>query len=139
KPWYARGAFWLPVFIGLLNVGVVAYLRSYASIVTLTAYALGLVLSIWFTKYLVHPVVLTGSAATILLSFSYATGMDVAISYRKAGIYEYLIKTDGGNLRAKLIRSGERGVLFHDEQSRRLFLLPWDEVKEISSDRNRLR
>jgi hypothetical protein len=64
---------------------------------------------------------------------SFAIGMDIAIGYRNYPNYRYTVKTADAELKAKVIRSGERGLLFHDEISKQLMLLPWSEIKRVSS------
>jgi hypothetical protein len=42
---------------------------------------------------------------------------------------------NNGELTVKLIRSGDRGVLFFDETTKQVTLLRWDEIKQISTAR----
>jgi hypothetical protein len=40
---------------------------------------------------------------------------------------------DHGSIDVRLIRSGDRGVLFFDEKNNQVTLLRWDEIKQIST------
>jgi hypothetical protein len=39
----------------------------------------------------------------------------------------------GGTITAKVMRSGDRGVLFYNEQTNQATLLRWDEIKQINT------
>jgi len=67
--------------------------------------------------------------------FAFSAGVDTARDYKATDKYRYVIQTSSEvDLKEKLVRSGERGVMFYEQKSRLLFLLPWSEVKKITSD-----
>jgi hypothetical protein len=74
-------------------------------------------------------------AFAILVSaiWTFLGGIDMARGYRRTGLFTYTIKADQ-EFKAKLVRSGDRGILFYEQTSGRLTLLPWSEVKKIELD-----
>jgi hypothetical protein len=63
-----------------------------------------------------------------------AFGFDLAREYLTSDRYAYnvLLKSELV-LQSKLIRAGDRGVLFFERQSQSLILLPWADIKAIYS------
>ena len=69
--------------------------------------------------------------AAMVLAFS--VGYDFATTFLESVPYNTTIETkNDGKVDVKLIRSGDRGVLFLDSKTNRITLLRWDEIKQIS-------
>jgi hypothetical protein len=90
----------------------------------------------WFAIYVIlQPLVWFGASALVCLTLSFTIGFDVATRYRNWNIFPYIVKTEDAEFLAKVVRSGERGLLFHDETSKQLMLLPWSEIKRVRTAR----
>ncbi|WP_460267946.1 hypothetical protein [Bradyrhizobium ottawaense] len=63
------------------------------------------------------------------------SGVDVARAYRANARFPYTVQADQ-ELKAKVVRSGERGLLFYEAQTQRLILLPWSQIKGVALDKN---
>lgn len=82
------------------------------------------------------------TAAFVAFSLGYADAGSVLELYKPSSILGYfqrqqlktivLTKNDAA-IEARLIRSGDRGVLFLDIKNKELTLLRWDEIKQIST------
>lgn len=132
KSWF----FWIGILYPTWIVGLVYFYRSASLIAVLVLYILAMVLIKWFAIYLLlRPLVWIGASSFACLTLSFAIGMDVATSYRNSSRFDYTIKTNDAELKAKVVRSGERGLLFHEEGSKQLLLLPWSEIKRVNSSR----
>jgi hypothetical protein len=111
--WYSRTA--------LSGVGLVCAI----TVLALTSFRISLA----------HVVAFIPLTVTLAFAFAFAYGFDVGDSYRKAMHFPYRITpTQGADLKVKIVRSGERGLLFYDDTNK-LTLLPWSEIKKISSER----
>jgi hypothetical protein len=74
---------------------------------------------------------LTGIFAFVV---AFALGLDSAKSYRKSEIYNHTVTPlQGAAIKAKIVRSGDRGLLFYNGDTKALVLLPWTQIKEVSS------
>jgi hypothetical protein len=86
--------------------------------------------------YFLSPVVLSALALIFCLAFSFAFGLDTAIRYRNSNEFPYTIKTGETELKAKVVRSGDRGLLFYEKQSKHLLLMPWSRIQAVESVAN---
>jgi hypothetical protein len=83
--------------------------------------------------------VLLGCLAATVLTFAIGFGSAVdyihpSVAVKYLGLPSTTIETkDHGSIDVRLIRSGDRGVLFFDEKSNKVTLLRWDEIKQIST------
>jgi hypothetical protein len=71
-------------------------------------------------------------SSTVVLTLSFVFGYRIAREYLETPSAFVTVKTLEGTVQAKLIRSGERGVLFFDPSTKTVFLIPWSEIKQIS-------
>lgn len=114
------------------------YFQSYA--ILIGAMISGLIFSLAvYAKSLVVRICLGSLAASIT---AFAIGFGLAANHlNPSGIREYFgalhlvtIETKwNGNLVVKLIRSGDRGVLFFNTSTKEVTLLRWNEIKRIST------
>lgn|GEM_PF-6991079 len=72
------------------------------------------------------------AVSSVLLAFAY--GFDAGSHYRQSDAYGYTVSTERAELRARIVRSGERGLLFFQAPLNNLRFLPWSEIKGLSSD-----
>jgi hypothetical protein len=133
KKWYAKKSFWFEVVFFFWLVYWANHTRYVFSFVMILVWLISTVMVEWFVIYFLRPVVWIGFSSFVCLTMSFAIGMDVSISYRNSTKYPYTVKTADGELKAKVIRSGDRGLMFHDEASKQLLILPWSEIKRVSS------
>jgi hypothetical protein len=133
QKFYTRKMFWFEIGF-IIWIVYWAYYTGFVSASLVVLFSLASTMLIkWFAIYLLRPIVWIGLSSFVCLTMSFAIGMDVATSYRHSPNYKYTVKTADAELKAKVIRSGERGLLFHDEVSKQLLLLPWSEIKRVSS------
>jgi hypothetical protein len=76
-----------------------------------------------------------GFGLLFLCAFAFALGYDVARGYQNQIEYPYTVATAGGDQNAKVVRSGDRGLLFYESGTAQLVLLPWSEVKKVKYKR----
>jgi hypothetical protein len=133
---YEKKTFWLQVVGTIWTIAYVYFDRSRSSIAIAVLFIAAMILIAWLPSTLFsRPVILIGASTIVGLTLAFTIGMDVATSYRNSTIYRYTVKTADTELKAKVVRSGERGLLFHDEASKQLLLLPWSEIKSVSSSK----
>jgi hypothetical protein len=71
-------------------------------------------------------------AAVAMVIVSYAEGFDISRSYL-AGPPAHRINLNNQEVReVKIMRSGDRGVMLYDPTERRVNLLRWDQIQQIS-------
>jgi hypothetical protein len=72
------------------------------------------------------------------LIYTFALGYEMADRYRESSVYpDFVVTSNNGTLNAKLVRAGDRGVLFFEESTKDLLFLPWNEIKKVDSTRGR--
>jgi hypothetical protein len=125
------------VLLGLLLVFMAWwqwYWPTVLKAVILAAFVLTAVLTLFLPTYFARPLVLIPFAAFAVLCCAFGFGIDVAEAYRNADEFPYTVTpTQGADLKAKVVRSGERGLLFYEQITKRLVLLPWSEIKRVDS------
>jgi hypothetical protein len=72
-------------------------------------------------------------------AFAFSFGYQIASeTLHPSSSVKHLVTTietkNDGTIDARLIRSGDRGVLFLNKQNNQVALLPWDEIKQISTE-----
>ena len=103
--------------------------------VTLIAYLVGLGLTELVPTYFIRWFVLIAFTTFVAFCAVFAAGFDTANGYRKSDKFSYTVTTEqGDNLKAKVVRSGEHGLLFYEESTKHLVLLPWSKIKKVMSD-----
>jgi hypothetical protein len=78
------------------------------------------------------PTILLPFALIVMLLVAFGFGLDTAAQYRSWKSFNHVVSTSNGALEAKIIRSGERGVLFYSAPNNELRLLPWNEIKGLA-------
>lgn len=131
-PLFRRGAFWgLIIYVVACLIG---YLIWHGILFLFMAVAVMLI-SI-FRPRILH----MGAQGPFLfflmftLTGTFLVGLDIARSYRRSDRFPQSIATLHEVWRVKVVRTGERGVLFIEGDKRMIRFLPWDEIKNISSD-----
>ncbi|GIQ76213.1 hypothetical protein [Bradyrhizobium sp. RD5-C2] len=137
---YKDGFFWFFLLIALWNVADVWSDPTSVFYWASTVFAfLFLGLNILFRAEEVS----IRSVAAILAAYgfvgSFAYGLDKGTAYRKSDLYKYTVKAEGTELKARVVRSGERGLLFFESPSNNLRFVPWSEIKGITSDSSPLK
>jgi hypothetical protein len=132
-PFYKQGIFWFTVVWLIWNLFLIWRWPSYFLGVIAVAFVIAIALTTLIPKYFIRPPVLAATAIVVSLGVAFAIGLDAAISYRKSVVFPSAVTTVDGEMKAKIVRSGERGLLFYEESSNRLVLLPWREIKRVTT------
>jgi hypothetical protein len=82
-------------------------------------------------RYFWNPVVYVPFAASGILATSWGVGIDFERLQVEGGDQTHIVRTNEGDIGAKLIHTGERGVLIYDPSHKQVRLLKWDAVKEV--------
>jgi hypothetical protein len=72
-------------------------------------------------------------SCVLVTVFAFATGHDFARSYVIYGPADHSIQFENEMLAVKLIRSGDRGILYYEPKAKQLNFVRWDVVKKLSS------
>jgi hypothetical protein len=133
-PFYRRTLFWLLAAAMAWNVWDLWRDPSSAfSWITLAIGVLLLSMIVWFEND-VSQSSLTGFAAAVSLFIAFSLGFDAARIYKKSEHYRYTVSLANTEIKAKVARSGEKGLLFFEAPTNRLRFLPWSDIKGISSE-----
>jgi hypothetical protein len=131
--------FWM--LFGLLVFSILAALLTYwfsknyvlifAAIVGVLA--LVTVLLLWFAPgyFIEKNNVLVLASGTVLIFAAFVLGFDRARAEQNSRSYRYLIQTTDSEMRGRVLRSGDRGLLILERESQGLVLLPWTEVRKV--------
>lgn len=131
---YRRKIFWFDCALFMFLALQIYYFRSLSSIFVFVSFATLNFLALRFSEYLRRPMIWGGISFIFCSAIAFTTGFDTATHYRENPKFPYTIKTADAELRAKIVRSGERGILFYEEVSKQLSILPWGEIKKISAE-----
>jgi hypothetical protein len=99
---------------------------------------LALVLHFWHlipTSMTKPPAIWLWSMVFVLV-FAYGLGTDISRAYLASDTATHTVQTNTEALRVRLIRSGDKGLLFFVPQDKRIIFLRWDAVKEIARPRS---
>ncbi|WP_271555240.1 MULTISPECIES: hypothetical protein [unclassified Bradyrhizobium] len=69
----------------------------------------------------------------LIIVTAFATGHDFAHSYVSRGASDHSIQLENEKLAVKLIRAGDRGVLYFEPKTKQLDFVRWDAVRKLSS------
>lgn len=132
-PFYKSGANWFLFVYCLWNIWLFWYSRSATSIVML-GFTIGIVTLFSFRITPAHLMALISSTVIFAFVLAFAVGLDRAKDYSNSQNYhQTIIPMQGAPIIAKIVRSGDRGLLFFDKNTKALVLLPWNQIKEVSS------
>jgi hypothetical protein len=121
------------VTVALAVLGVLsAWLLQSA---TLSVMAGGYIFALFLVWYFYRDerryMILFGYGTFFLCAFAFALGYDVAKNYQNQADYPYTVTTAEGDQSAKVVRSGDKGLLFYQGGTAQLVLLPWSELKKV--------
>jgi hypothetical protein len=134
-----RRADW--VLMGILLSTVIlaaiasAYFRTFflIFIVCVGVLTIGLVgSSLFYSRRILQPNVIPTVAAMLIVVGAVTLGLDTASRHQSNRNYNYLIRTVTTDINGRVLRSGDRGLLIFEQQSRALMLLPWNEIKQVT-------
>lgn len=132
-PFYKVRINWLLFACCFYDVFWCWYSQSATSFVGLSFFVAALIVTA-FRVTLAHILSLFFLAASFAFAVAFSLGFNSANSYRKSEKYSQTVTPlQGAPIKAKIVRSGDKGLLFFDESTKALVLLPWDQIKEISS------
>jgi hypothetical protein len=72
-------------------------------------------------------------SCVLVIVAAFALGHDFARSYILDGSPNHSIQLENETLLVKLIRSGDRGILYYEPKAKQLNFVRWDAVKKLSS------
>jgi hypothetical protein len=107
---------------------------NFFGVVTTTS-LVGLLVLVWFVKNIPSRLaMIIGYLSVVALFATFALALDNAKTYRAKKEFRYTLTTSqGADLKAKVVRSGDRGVLFYEESDNQLVLLPWNRIAKLTS------
>jgi hypothetical protein len=82
-------------------------------------------------RYFWTPVVYVPFLGSGILATSWGVGIDFERWQIEGGDQTHIVRTAEGDIGAKLIHTGERGVLIYDSSHKQVRLLKWDAIKEV--------
>jgi hypothetical protein len=132
RPFYRRMFFWLMVAVTTFMIYHVLQNP------TLAANWVTLIMAILVTLSVARETALTsflGLAAVYATALAFATGLDLAIAYRNSSSYPYVFKVEGAEIKARVVRSGEKGLLYFEAPSNDLRFVAWSDIKGLSRPR----
>jgi hypothetical protein len=102
--------------------------------VVITISLLGLLVPRWFAKNIPSEIaILIGYLFLGALFSAFALGFDNAKTYRGKKEFRHTLTTSqGADIKAKVVRSGDRGVLFYEESNNELVVLPWSRIAKTT-------
>jgi hypothetical protein len=77
------------------------------------------------------PFVVATYAVIASLLITFAVGVDVQQRFVRGGKVAHAISLENSELTGRIVRAGERGILFYDPGSREISFVRWDAVKRI--------
>jgi hypothetical protein len=134
-PFYKDGALWFLVlwfFGGAFWLWLTTSLSGYVGGAEVALFG---ILGFSTPQYLRLPYIVASYVMINALIYTFASGYETADRYRNYTSYADAVTSNTGTTNAKLVRSGERGVLFYEETSNGLVFLPWSEIKKISASK----
>ena len=95
--------------------------------------AIGLRINILFYPKMIRhsPFVLATYAVIVSLLITFAIGVDVQQRFVRGGKVAHAISLENSELTGRIVRAGERGILFYDPGSREISFVRWETVKRI--------
>ncbi len=75
------------------------------------------------------------AVSIFVFTFAFIMGFTQSRSYLKDGDGSHQIVTEGETLTTKIIRSGDRVMLFLDVKANQLGFLRWDSIKKVTANR----
>jgi hypothetical protein len=131
KPTNKGRVLWL---IYLIAVGCVGLGLFYGYASTLGALVAGIVTGHLYMRSPPRNVVFMSTGAAVLL-VAWTTGFDMGRSYLKQGNASHSIQTGNQALAVKIIRSGDKDVLYYEPKEKQIAFLKWDQIQKISETR----
>jgi hypothetical protein len=130
RPWLQRAYVLITVLLIFLNVKVGQFVLGFMMLCSL-------LFAVWAGEFLAEwkrrsPSVIIASAVAVLI-LSFMTGLQRAHSVLESESASETIGTENSSLPARLIRGGDKGVLFLSLESKKVRFLRWDAIKQIET------
>jgi hypothetical protein len=87
--------------------------------------------ALFYPKILYSPFFVANSVVTVSLLITFAVGVDVQQRFVRGGKVAHAISLENSELTGRIVRAGERGLLFYDPGSREISFVRWETVKRI--------
>jgi hypothetical protein len=130
RPWILHWKVFVPIVLSLALAGLLV--QSY-SVVMLAAYLVLLYVAAMSLRDRLTKAYLFGSVLVVLFGFSFFWGVDsLGLDVRRDETSN-IINRSTDQLRVKVLRAGDRGVLIYDLSTKEFGLLRWDGIGSISS------
>ena len=89
--------------------------------------------AMFYPKVFYSPFFLTTYVATVSLLITFAVGVDIQQRFVRGGKIAHAISLETSELTGRIVRAGERGLLFYDPGSREISFVRWETVRRIRS------
>ena len=116
--------------IGIVGVGAAFYFRRFGFIAGLLS---GVATALFRILTIPRKVIYLASGVLVMAT-AFAMGHDNARSFVFDGPAKHSIQLEHEVLAVKLIRSGDRGVLYYEPKSSQLNFLRWEDIKKLTSE-----
>jgi hypothetical protein len=134
RPFYKDVSTWVLAGVFLFSIFWWLHRSSYLSLLTAVIIVITEGLMHFMPTSFIRPVVLLAFGTFLAFCIAFTAGVDVASGYRKSDVFQYIVTpTQGPDLKAKVVPSGERGLLFYEGDANHLVVLPWSEIKKVVS------
>jgi len=80
---------------------------------------------------LYSPSFLIAYAIVSALLITFTVGIDVQRKFVRAGKVSHMITFEDSEMAGRIVRAGDRGILFYEPGSREISIIRWDKVKRI--------
>lgn len=120
--------------LAIISNGTLLYFdRSITTIITVSTFSLPVVFYLIAPNLASGPQFLFLAYLIVALAMSFTFGLTLGEASKESKKFTSAIETSKNLLNVRFLRSGEKGVLFVEEQTKRISFLVWSEVKGISA------
>jgi hypothetical protein len=129
----ATGAWWPTIALAMLVLVLIVLLYVGWIGTSVLAGIVGGGVSIWLKSTPQEKWMMFSAAGCTVIVISFAAGFDMGMRYLRFGPPRHSIQTDASeSLSVKIIRTGERGVLYFEPKSKEVGFIKWASIKKIS-------
>ena len=126
---------WPMQFVTVVLAAFGVWIAWFVQSLTLSVMAGGYIFALFLIWYFLRDerryAIMSTYGMFVLCAIAFSLGYDFAQNYQKQIEYPYTVTTAGGDQHAKVVRSGDKGLLFYEAGTAQLVLLPWSEVKKV--------
>jgi hypothetical protein len=105
-----------------------ALLSLIVLVVCVALYTVGLV---FYTNILRSPFMVATYGVVVSLLTTFAVGIDVQERFVRRGKVAHTVSLEDSELKGRIVRAGDRGILFYEPGSQEITFVRWEAVKRI--------